>query len=587
MRSDSKKGFHSVRFGLIALVLLTLAAGEGAAQMVFDGNVVFNNNATGTLVGQFSGASSAGPTCAVGLTPGTLGTVTYTHNTYGDPLLPDAPYKPNVVPNWRPAPGSPAFTATAVRLPADGFFEPTCYAGAIAPSPAVDWTLGWTYYDSTGATRQDLHLAGMPNPRPLAIRHNINLYSSQTWSPDSNYEVRGQLRVKDQATLTIPAGVVVFGDRATLGTIIVERGGKIVAVGTASAPIIMTSNDPPGTQVRGGWGGLIVHGRAKTNAANSCLGDSAASEGGLVGYYGGNDDNDDSGELRYVRVEYSGKQITDNNELNSFTFNAVGRGTQLEYLQAHRGADDGIEFFGGTADLKHALATDGTDDGYDTQMGYRGRAQFVVVRVTAEPAPPVGTGTPQFGEKGIEADNNETNHNETQCSGYSYPVVANFTFIGDKRSGTSFPGSTSAVNFRRGTAFQVMNSICANFKTAALRIDDNSTWEHHCAALPAPPTACSNVGVPVSSGQVFVTFGAPNPFRDDVSFHFALPQAGPVRVEVFTPSGRRVATLTPGTLPAGRQTVTWHVDRGTPAGVYFYKIFAEGAQSAGKILRVD
>src|SRR4030095_3499629 len=113
-----------------------------------------------------------------------------------------------------------------------GFFEQTCYTGALSPDPNADWTTvstwgnhptaaqqagpngGWTYYDTTGANRKDLHLVGMPDPRPLAIYNNINLYSPRTFAPDSNYEIRGQLRVKDQTTLTIPAGVVVFPDQA-------------------------------------------------------------------------------------------------------------------------------------------------------------------------------------------------------------------------------------------------------------------------------------------------------------------------------------------------------------------------------------
>src|SRR5262249_34282147 len=175
----------------------------------------------------------------------------------------------------------------------------------------------WVTFDSTGANRQDLHLPGMPNPRPLALYANIKLYSPQVWSADSNYLVRGQLRVKEQSSLTLPPSVLVVGERATVGTIIIERGGKIIAVGTCKEPIIITGDDPPGAMATGAGGGIVINGRAKTNVVNSCAGDSAASEGGAIGFYGGNDDNDNSGELRYVRVEFSGKEITPNNELNS------------------------------------------------------------------------------------------------------------------------------------------------------------------------------------------------------------------------------------------------------------------------------
>ena len=177
---------------------------------------------------------------------GVLGTTTFTFNAYVDPLLPNAPYQANAIPSFQPSVGSPAFNH-AVTVPADGFFEQTCYAGAIGPKPNGDWTVGWTYYDSTGANRQDLHLVGMPDPRPLAIYDNISIAktTSQTWGPDSNYEVRGQLRVKGGGVLNIAAGTVILEDKATLGTIIVERGGQIFAVGTKGASGSLNTRSNP------------------------------------------------------------------------------------------------------------------------------------------------------------------------------------------------------------------------------------------------------------------------------------------------------------------------------------------------------
>ncbi len=582
MRFTHHDGLSILRRGLAALGLLALTAGAAAAQLVFDGNVVFNNNATGTFRGQFVG-SATGPTCALPFTAADLGTVTFTDNRYADPLLPNAMYQANVVPDFRPALGSPAY-GHAVTLPNDGFFQQTCYAGALSPDPAEDWTQGWTVYDSTGASRTDLHLVGMPNPRPLAIYDNINLYASQTWAADSNYLIRGQLRVKSPAALTIPAGVVVFEERATVGTIIIERGAQIFAVGTPTQPIIITGDDTPGSMATGAGGGLIINGRAKTNLANSCAGDSAATEGGLVGYYGGGDDNDNSGAIAYVRVEFSGREITPNNELNSFTFCAVGRGTRADHLEAFRGADDSFEWFGGAMDTKYLIGIDGTDDGYDWQMGYTGRSQFVIVRQSPRFAP---SGT-QNGDKGIEADNNEFDFNATVCSGRSNPTVANLTMVGDKRVGPTFPGPTSGVNWRRGTAGQLLNSIVYSFKTAALKIDDNATFEAHCAAPPAAPSLfCNLASAPVATGNVFVASSAPNPFHDRARFDFTLPKAGKVRVEIFSASGRRVAALEPGELPAGPHSLTWDVDRDTPGGVYFYKVLTAGVSATGKIVRVN
>ena len=583
MRFVGHHGSELLRRGISALSLVALCATAASAQLLIDGNLLFNNNASGTLAGQFTGTTSTGPLCT-GLTPAQIGTVTYTHNSYADPLLPNAPYKPGVVPNFQPSMGSPAYTG-ALTLPADGFFEQTCYVGAMGPG--LDWTAGWTVWDSTGAGRQDLHLAGMPNPRPLAVYDNVSILRKQFFGPDSNYLVRGQLRIKDQASLTVAPGVVIFEEFATLGTIIVERGGQLWAVGNACEPIIITSDDAPGTFQRGRCGGVVINGRAKTNLVNSCAGDSTAAEGGAIGYYGGNDDNDCSGALRYVRIEFAGKEITPNNELNSFTWCACGRNTKGDYLQAYYGADDSFEWFGGAMDQKHLVATDGTDDGYDWQMGTRNRAQFVIIRPSGRLAPSGG----QNGDKGIEADDNEFDFNATQCAGRSNCFLANFTIVGDKRTGSQFPGPVAGANFRRGTAATLVNSIITNFKTSAVKIDDNATLQAHCAAPPASlPVYCPGAlsAEPQITGSVLVSASAPNPFRDQVALNFTLPADSDVKVEVYSADGRLVSTVADGQrMQAGRHSLVWRLPQGTPSGMYFYKVRA-GAQSAtGKLTRID
>ena len=591
MRSIATRAVRIARHGLVAAWLVALSAGVSGAQMIFDGNVVYNNNLSGTLAGQFTGTPpTAAAGCPAGMNAAVLGTTTYTFNDYVDPLLPNAPYQANVIPSFRPSAGSPAYFH-AVTVPGGGFFEQTCYAGAIAPPPQGDWTAGWTYYDSTGANRQDLHLIGMPDPRPLAIYDNITILkaTSQTWGPDSNYEVRGQLRVKGGGVLRIAAGTVILEDRASLGTIVIERGGQIFAVGNVKEPIIITSNQPPGSQARGDVGGLVINGRGRTSTVNSCIGDSAASEGGAVGYYGGNDDTDNSGELRYVRVEYSGRQIILDNELNSFLFNAIGSGTKVEYLQAFAGADDCFEFFGGTVDTKHLIGIEGTDDGFDTGGGYRGRCQFLIIRASPRFAP--ATTNNQSGDKGWEADNNESPNafDNTQCAGRANPQVANATFVGDKRAGPTFPGPVAGINWRRATAGVFINGIIYNYKTSAVKIDDDVTWAAHCVAIPGEPaTFCSpTVDVPATSGNVFVSRGSPNPFRNQVDFSFVLARAGDVRVDVYSAAGQRVASFAQGRLEAGPHTVKWNVGRDTPSGVYFYKVRANGFESKGKVVRVD
>jgi hypothetical protein len=550
--------------------------------MLFDGNLVFNNNASGTLAGQFLGTAGAGAPGCAGLTAATLFGTTYPNNSYANPLLNGAIYPGN---NFQPNLGSPAY-ANAVELPNDGFFEDVCLQGAVGPDPDDRWWEGWTYFDSTGAGRQDLHLAGMPDPRPLAVYANVAIRGFQFWSADSNYLVRGQLRIKNGAVLTIAPGVVVFEENATLGTIITERGGRLYAVGSACDPIIVTSDVAPGSMARGQCGGIVLNGYAKTNVVNSCANDSAASEGGAIGFYGGNDDTDNSGALRYVRVEYAGREITTNNELNSFTMNAIGSKTQVEFCQAFRGADDAFEWFGGNATARYLVGIDGTDDGLDSQLGSRVRVQYAIIRTTAEQAPSLG----QFGERGIEADNNEFSFDQVQCSGRSFMRVANATFVGDKRVGAIYPGSTQGAEWRRGTGYDLRNSIIFNYKSAAVRVSDDATWAAHCAAPPAVPAELcpgGSVSVPITTGNVFVASSRPNPFRHEVALSFTLPQRGPVTVEIFSADGRRVRTLAQGEMDAGPHTLSWKLDRDTPSGVYFYRVFAGKDTATGKIVSID
>lgn len=589
MKLHLESGTMRLGAGLVFACVLA-APLPAVAQMVFDGNISFSNNGTSadSLKNQFKGSATS--TFCPGYTPVTLGTVTYTHNRYVDPQLPDAMYKPNVRPNFQPAAGSPAFAAngaTVMVVPSDGFFTQTCYAGAFGPNAGDDWTQGWTYYDSTGASRSDLHLTGMPDPRPIAVYDNVSLFQPQTWAADSSYLVRGQLRVKSLSGLTIPAGVVVFEENASLGTIVVERGGHITAVGTVTQPIIITTDVAPGSMSRGQCGGLVVNGYARTNFANSCAGDSVASEGGSIGYYGGNDDTWNGCTLKYVRIEYSGKEITPNNELNSFTFNGLGSGSTGDYLEAFDGADDSFEWFGGTMSQKYLLGIDGTDDGYDWQGGTRNRAQFVCVRQSPNFAP---SGT-QNGDKGIEADNSDLDFNATQCTGYSNTTIANMTIVGDHRVGASFPGPTVGVNFRRGTEGTFLNGIVYNMKSGSLKIDDNATMDHHCSNLPAVPAVyCSpTVGIlaPVASGNVLVVNGSPNPFRGTFTVSFTLPQPGRVHVTMFAPDGRQVGVIADQNMTAGAHTLNWNAGRDLPSGVYYYIVRAGAAQSTSKVTRIN
>ena len=586
MRFDGNGRRNRLQAGLLAIGLSALSASGASAQLLFDGNLYWNVHPTNTTANSFVGSTTAAA-CGGSLTTVQLIT-NYGQNNLLDPLLSGGIYPGH---NFQPTAGSPAYTGLTVNVPdagAPGFLDQTCYNGAVGPNPADRWWEGWTYFDSTGAGRSDLHL-GAPydnDPRPVATYDNVAIRGTSFWGPDSNYLVRGQLRIKNGASLNIAAGTVVFEEQATLGTIIAERGGRLFAVGTASDPIIITSDAVPGFFARGQCGGIVLNGYARTNLVNSCVGDSAASEGGAVGFYGGNDDDDNSGTLQYVRVEYAGKEITANNELNAFTFNAIGKGTTIRYIQAHRGADDGIEFFGGTNHNKYLIATDGTDDGYDIQLGTRNVSQYVIVRVSPQFAP---SGT-QNGDKGIEADNNEFGFDQVQCAGRSNTTIANMTIIGDTRLGAAFPGSIQGAHWRRGVAFGLVNSIVTNFKSGALRIEQDATWIAHCTAPPADPVSgCAPLGVEPGlgdAGQMFVARSTPNPFQNQVHFAIELARESEVSVEIYGADGRLVQTIRNGRMAPGQHTVTWNVAREVPSGLYFYRLSAGEQRATGKIARV-
>ncbi len=156
-----------------------------------------------------------------------------------------------------------------------------------------------------------------------------------TLTADREHLLRGAVFVEDGATLTIEPGTTVFGEGATLGTLIVARGGKLNARGTAGAPIVFTSDAQPGSRRRGLWGGLIVNGRAPINQGTEAFGE------GDTGAFGGNDPNDSSGVYQYIRVEFAGIEFSPDHELNGIAFQGVGAGTVVDHVQVHFNQDDG------------------------------------------------------------------------------------------------------------------------------------------------------------------------------------------------------------------------------------------------------
>jgi hypothetical protein len=309
------------------------------------------------------------------------------------------------------------------------------------------------------------------------------------WTSNFYYVLRGAVFVSEGATLNIQAGTRVIGESGSVGTLIVLRGGRLNALGTAEQPIVFTSDQPAGSRARGDWGGLIINGRAPVNIE----GGEGVGEAD-TGIYGGNDPNDNSGALRYVRVEFAGTEFSPDNELNGIAFQGVGRGGAYEYIQVHMNRDDALEWFGGTADIKYAVASNAADDSFDWTFGWTGRAQFIAIHQRSDDA-----------DWGIEADNNEFNNNLLPRSN---PQIYNLTICGDpdRNEGAE---SVRAVLFRRGTAVTFRNFLIAGSKTLGLQIDggatlaqvDNNTTQVGAGVIWGPATPLH------ASAQPFVASG--------------------------------------------------------------------------------
>ncbi len=204
--------------------------------------------------------------------------------------------------------------------------------------------------------------------------------SDVSLTADTHWVLRGAVFIgaadgTSPARLTIAAGTRIIGETATRGSLVIERGAQIIANGTAAAPIVMTSDQPVGRRFRGDWGGLIINGNAPLNLP----GGQAIGEG-ATGIYGGTNPTDNSGVLRYVRVEFAGIEFSPDNELNGIAFQGVGSGTTVENIQIHYNKDDGIEMFGGTVNIKRVLLTNIGDDSIDWTWGWTGKLQFAIAQ---------------------------------------------------------------------------------------------------------------------------------------------------------------------------------------------------------------
>jgi len=329
----------------------------------------------------------------------------------------------------------------------DPFFEKVDYIGAF--DGIHDWTAGWTEWDPVNAAYPD----------PTATKGNqefsratgVHIAADETWS--GVLLLDGWVYVDDGATLTIDAGTIIRGTNKS--ALIIERGGKIMAVGTAGEPIVFTSSQGAGLRYNSDWGGLVICGKAPNNID----GGEGIAEGGIESAYGGTDPHDNSGMLKYVRIEFPGYEVATGKEVNGLTMCSVGDGTQIDYIQVSHSGDDAYEWFGGTVNARHLVCYATEDDNFDTDLGYSGMVQFGLI---ARDSTIVDTDT----ANGFESDNDEPGSSNTP---YTSAIFSNISAFGPAASASAPPklkdkhAEGSTMRLRRNTRLQVYNSVFAGW----------------------------------------------------------------------------------------------------------------------------
>ncbi len=333
---------------------------------------------------------------------------------------------------------SPVFGAADFTNPrlTDPFFTPTTYIGAF--DGTNDWTSGWANFNPQTTSYP---------PTTVTIPAG-NITTNTTWTSGNVYLLNGWVYVKSGAKLTIQAGTIIRGDKVNKGALIIEPGAQIEAIGTAADPIVFTSNQVAGSRTYGDWGGVIICGNAVINVP----GGTATIEGGVGTVYGGTNDNDNSGIMKYFRIEFPGIAFQPNNEINGLTFGGVGDATQIDYIQVSYSGDDSYEWFGGKVNAKHLIALRGLDDCFDTDFGYRGKVQFAVS--LRDPAQADVSGVHIF-----ESDNDASGSANTPITQPWFSNVSGFLNL------PTDPDFKRVFHLRRNTKCSVYNSIFTGFPT--------------------------------------------------------------------------------------------------------------------------
>jgi hypothetical protein len=295
-------------------------------------------------------------------------------------------------------------------------------------------------------------------PTTTTLSGNIN--TTTTLTSDKVWTLKGYVYVTDGAKLIIQPGTTIISDIAEKGALIIERGAQLLAEGTSTKPIVFTSGKAVGERMPGDWGGVVLLGRATTNRTSE-----PTIEGGIGRPYGGTNDLDNSGILKYVRIEYAGIAAMPNSEINALTLGGIGSGTIIENVQTIYANDDAFEFFGGTVNAKNLYAYATADDDYDFDFGYRGSVSYSVSK-----RDPLFVDAGDAGN-GVECDNDGTG---TSAQPFTHPKLDNMILVGPFDV-TSLANHNLGLRWRRATQFTITNSKIVGYQKGGFSMESNET----------------------------------------------------------------------------------------------------------------
>ena len=470
-----------------ALAVEDLASGEDSRHRLEVGDMVFQNNDWGRFAAGYTPAAlSNGQTWTE-----SIFTTVAMDNWIVDPGIsvsrqPDGMNDPRPkyaasLPNWTDPtvynpPAKPNYGQNFTS-----FFDHVDYIGAFDPNQPLNesWAAGWTAFDFYGYLGDaDLCACGGTTDddgnKPVKVITDADIVGTVTFECDTVYELSGFVFVEDGEVLKIQPGTIIKaqeGQGVDASALIVAQGGKIFANGTPTCPIVFTSvldvvddnqDIPAGDAGRGLWGGLILLGKARINTTDGFgyiegLPETQRSE------YGGTDDNDQSGELRYVSVRHGGSIFGDANEINGITMGAVGRGTFVDHVEVFQNLDDGIEFFGGTVNLKNFVVAFCGDDCFDIDEGFSGGGQFLFAI-----------------QDGIDGDcGGEHDGGTTPEDGIPYAtnLFSNATYLGGGIPTQVAGKNPQGFNLRDNWGGAYYNSIFSDHNGFALAVEDLASGE--------------------------------------------------------------------------------------------------------------